>query len=109
MIQSELNNKETSDEVEVIGSESTSESEEETEDTDRNQENEKNNESKTETDTQKNDDYIHIEPEKTIFDARGAVYELKKTTDAIKQNNINIDTEEIEFDDYYQITIKIKK
>ena len=59
--------------------------------------------------SKKEDNYIRLEPEKTIFDARGAVYELKKTTDAIKQNNISIDTEEIEFDDYYQVIIKIKK
>lgn len=53
--------------------------------------------------------YISLEPEKTIFDTKGAVLELKKTTDRIKQNEINIDTEEIDFDDYYQIIIKIKK
>lgn len=53
--------------------------------------------------------YISLEPKKTIFDVNGAVLELKKTTDAIKLNNINIDTEEIDFDDYYQIVIKIKK
>ncbi len=60
-------------------------------------------------DNKNNNQYISLEPVKTIFDTRGAVLELKKTTDAIKQNNISIDTEEIEFDDYYQITIKIKK
>ncbi len=54
-------------------------------------------------------DYVTLEPVQTIFDVKGAILELKKTTDAIKQNKINIDTEEIEFDDYYQITIKIKK
>ena len=40
---------------------------------------------------------------------RDAVLELKKTTDRIKQNHIDIETEEIDFDDVYQITIKIKK
>lgn len=54
-------------------------------------------------------DYIRLDPVMTIFDTKGAVLELKKTTDRIKQNNIRIDTEEIEFDDYYQIVIKIKK
>ena len=53
--------------------------------------------------------YISLEPEKTIFDTRGAVLELKKTTDQIKRNNINIDTEEIDYDDYYEIIIRIKK
>ena len=53
--------------------------------------------------------YISLDPQQTIFDTRGAVLELKKTTDRIKQNKINIETEEIDFDDYYQIIIKIKK
>ena len=53
--------------------------------------------------------YISLEPERTIYDTRGAVLELKKTTDRIKQNNINMETEEIDFDDYYQIVIRIKK
>lgn len=103
---SEEASEDTSEEVEVIGGDSTSEDIE----TKENSESQDTSEdSDNEEDNQKKDDYIHLEPEKTIFDARGAVYELKKTTDAIKQNNINIDTEEIEFDDYYQITIKIKK
>lgn len=55
------------------------------------------------------DEYIRLEPEITIFNTRDAVLELKKTTDRIKQNKINIDTEEIDYDDYYQIIIKIKK
>ncbi len=88
---------EDTEEVEVIGAEPSNETEDNKEDTTSNSNQEKKN------------DYIVLDPVKTIFDARGAVYELKKTTDAIKQNNINIDTEEIEFDDYYQITIKIKK
>ena len=53
--------------------------------------------------------YITLDPQQTIFDTRSAVLELKKTTDRIKQNKINIDTEEIDFDDYYHIVIKIKK
>ncbi|MBQ8472866.1 MAG: ParB/RepB/Spo0J family partition protein [Bacilli bacterium] len=61
-----------------------------------------------ETKEEKNQ-YISLDPQQTIFDTRGAVLELKKTTDRIKQNKINIDTEEIDFDDYYQIVIKIKK
>ncbi len=85
---------EEEDEVEVIGADIQSE--------------EKSSSDEVKEEQSKND-YIVLDPVKTIYDARGAVYELKKTTDAIKQNNINIDTEEIEFDDYYQITIKIKK
>lgn len=54
-------------------------------------------------------EYINIDHVRTIFTTRDAVLELKKTTDRIKQDGINIDTEEIDFDDVYQITIKIKK
>ena len=54
-------------------------------------------------------EYIHLDDEITIHNASDAVLELKKTTDKIKQNHIDIDTEEVEFDDVYQITIKIKK
>ncbi len=86
---------ELSEEVEVIGDENSKPASKEDID--------------SEKETVKKEDYISLDPVKTIFDARGAVYELKKTTDAIKQNDIKIDTEEIEFDDYYQITIKIKK
>lgn len=57
----------------------------------------------------KENQYISLEPEKTIFDVKGAVLELKKTTDNIKSNGFNIETEEINFDDVYQIIIKIKK
>ena len=53
--------------------------------------------------------YIKLEDDITIHNTHDAVLELKKTTDKIKQNNIDIETEEIEFDDVYQITIKIKK
>ena len=56
-----------------------------------------------------NQEYINIDNEITIHNTHDAVMELKKTTDKIKSNNIDIDTEEIEFDDIYQITIKIKK
>ena len=55
------------------------------------------------------DDYIRIDPVYTINSTQDAVLELKKTTDLIKQNKIDIETEEIDYDDYYQITIKIKK
>ena len=54
-------------------------------------------------------EYINIDHVRTIFTTRDAVLELKKTTDRIKQDGINIDTEEIDFDDVYQIIIKIKK
>ena len=54
-------------------------------------------------------EYISLDPVNTIHTTLDAVLELKKTTDRIKQNNIDIETEEIEFDDLYQITIKIKK
>ena len=54
-------------------------------------------------------EYIRLEEEITIHNVKDAVMELKKTTDKIKQNHINIETEEIDFDDVYQITIKIKK
>ena len=54
-------------------------------------------------------DYIRLDDEITMHNAHDAVLELKKTTDKIKQNHIDIDTEEVEFDDVYQITIKIKK
>ena len=56
-----------------------------------------------------NNEYITLEPEITMHTTRDAVLELKKTTDRIKQNHIDIETEEIDFDDVYQITIKIKK
>lgn len=56
-----------------------------------------------------NQDYIRLDEEVTIHNVLDAVHELKKTTDKIKQNHIDIDTEEVEFDDMYQITIKIKK
>ncbi len=68
-----------------------------------------NQDSNTATSETPKKDYIKLEPEITINDPRSAVLELKKTTDRIKQENIKMDTEEIEFDDYYQITIKIKK
>ncbi len=54
-------------------------------------------------------EYISLEPTITIKNTNDAVLELKKTTDKIKQNGIDIETEEIDFDDVYQITIKIKK
>lgn len=58
---------------------------------------------------EKEQEYIRLDEEVTIHNAHDAVLELKKTTDKIKQNHISIDTEEVEFDDVYQITIKIKK
>ena len=54
-------------------------------------------------------EYISLEHERTLFTTRDAVLELKKTTDRIKQDGINLDSEEIDFDNYYQIIIKIKK
>ena len=54
-------------------------------------------------------EYIQLGEEITLHNTRDAVLELKKTTDRIKQNHIDIETEEIDFDDVYQITIKIKK
>ena len=54
-------------------------------------------------------DYISLDEKVTIHNVHDAVLELKKVTDKIKQNHIDIDTEEVEFDDVYQITIKIKK
>ena len=62
----------------------------------------------TESEEEKQD-YISLDEEVTIHNVLDAVHELKKTTDKIKQNHIDIDTEEVEFDDMYQITIKIKK
>ena len=56
-----------------------------------------------------NNEYISLDPVNTINSTMDAVMELKKTTDKIKQNHIDIETEEIDFDDVYQITIKIKK
>ena len=55
------------------------------------------------------DDYIRLDPVYTINSPTEAVLELKKTTDKIKQNKIDIETEEIDFGDVYQITIKIRK
>ncbi len=78
------------DEVEVIGEDATS------------------NEVISEDQKDKNQ-YIDLEPVRTIFDARGAVLELKKTTDRIKAEGMNMESEEIDYDDYYQIIIKIKK
>ena len=63
----------------------------------------------TSMDDSKSNEYISLEHERTLFSAKDAVYELKKTTDRIKQDGINLDSEEIDFDDYYQIIIKIKK
>ena len=53
--------------------------------------------------------YVSIDHQRTLFTTRDAVLELKKTTDRIKEDGINLDSEEIDFDDYYQIIIKIKK
>ena len=53
--------------------------------------------------------YVSIDHQRTLFSTRDAVLELKKTTDRIKEDGINLDSEEIDFDDYYQIIIKIKK
>ena len=53
--------------------------------------------------------YVSIDHQRTLFSTRDAVLELKKTTDQIKEDGINLDSEEIDFDDYYQIIIKIKK
>ncbi len=53
--------------------------------------------------------YVSIDHQRTLFSTRDAVLELKKTTDRIKDDGINLDSEEIDFDDYYQIIIKIKK
>ncbi len=64
--------------------------------------------STTESEEEKQD-YISLDEVVTIHNVHDAVLELKKTTDRIKQNHIDIDTEEVEFDDMYQITIKIKK
>ena len=64
---------------------------------------------KNETPEEINDNYVRLETPSTIKDPYSAVLELKKTTDLIKQNNIDIETEEIDFDDVYQIVIKIKK
>ena len=79
-----------SEDVEVIDEESNSQEPEENKDKSKNE-------------------YINIDHVRTIFTTRDAVLELKKTTDRIKQDGINIDTEEIDFDDIYQIIIKIKK
>ena len=56
-----------------------------------------------------NDNYITLEPDDKINSTMDAVLEIKKTTDRIKRNNMDIETEEIDYDDVYQITIKIKK
>ena len=86
-------------EIEVIG-ETTKEDEVKEENT------VQDDETKEET---KQNDYINLDPVYTINSTMDAVLELKKTTDRIKQNHIDIETEEIDFDDVYQITIKIKK
>jgi len=61
-----------------------------------------------ETDSPKNE-YVSLDPVTTIHSTMEAVYELKKTTDKIKENKIPIETEEIDYGDVYQITIKLKK
>ena len=47
--------------------------------------------------------------ESTWSQLKEALQELKKVTDKIKENGIAIDTEEIDYGDIYQITIKIEK
>lgn len=65
--------------------------------------------SNNETTNENSNNYVSINHQRTLFSTRDAVLELKKTTDRIKEDGINLDSEEIDFDDYYQIIIKIKK
>ena len=67
------------------------------------------NNSNNETTNENSNNYVSIDYQRTLFSTRDAVLELKKTTDRIKEDGINLDSEEIDFDDYYQIIIKIKK
>ncbi len=67
------------------------------------------NNSNNETTNENSNNYVSIDHQRTLFSTRDAVLELKKTTDRIKEDGINLDSEEIDFDDYYQIIIKIKK
>ena len=67
------------------------------------------NDSNSDNDDDNSENYISIDHQRTLFSTRDAVLELKKTTDRIKADGINLDSEEIDFDDYYQIIIKIKK
>lgn len=67
------------------------------------------NYSNSDNDGDNSGNYISIDHQRTLFSTRDAVLELKKTTDRIKADGINLDSEEIDFDDYYQIIIKIKK
>lgn len=68
-----------------------------------------NNDNSNNETTNENSNYVSIDHQRTLFSTRDAVLELKKTTDRIKEDGINLDSEEIDFDDYYQIIIKIKK
>lgn len=67
------------------------------------------NNSNNETTNENSNNYVSIDHQRTLFSTRDAVLELKKTADRIKEDGINLDSEEIDFDDYYQIMIKIKK
>ena len=67
------------------------------------------NDSNSDNNDDNSENYISIDHQRTLFSTRDAVLELKKTTDRIKADGINLDSEEIDFDDYYQIIIKIKK
>ena len=68
-----------------------------------------NTENSNENTNESSNNYVSIDHQRTLFSTRDAVLELKKTTDRIKEDGINLDSEEIDFDDYYQIIIKIKK
>lgn len=59
--------------------------------------------------TDQEQEYISLDQERTLFSTRDAILELKKTTDRIKNDGIHLDSEEIDYDDYYQIIIKINK
>lgn len=76
---------------------------------DNNDNNDNTSNSNNETTNENSNNYVSINHQRTLFSTRDAVLELKKTTDRIKEDGINLDSEEIDFDDYYQIIIKIKK
>lgn len=63
----------------------------------------------TEDSSEKEQNYIKLDEEISIHNTLDALAELKTVINKIKKSQIDIDTEEIDFDDIYQITIKIKK
>ena len=58
---------------------------------------------------EENPNYNDIESPKMISSIDEVIALLQSTIEQIKNSKLKVDTEEIDFDDMYQITIKIDK